>query len=841
MNTNTGRQEEGGGRHNPGEAVGQLTGAAAAWYASVKGWRVVFLHHITASGKCSCGNPAGDPEHDYKQGGKHPFLKRWQEEATTDLDVITRQYRSRPRANVGLATGRASGFFVVDVDPDNGGNESLARLEAEHGDMPPTWYVETGSGGGHFYFNYPDFEVTNATKALRALGIEGIDIRGEGGQVVAPPSVSGKGPYISSKLDVVDAPGWLLDILRPKERPKAPTQPYTVPVGSMDAYTEKALKAECDEIVNAPDGDQNNTINAAAFNIGQLVGAQALSEAEARQALLGAARAGNHPEGRARASIESGLSAGMADPRSPWPPVSSQRPVTPDAVKRGVLRDEAEVFEHFAEPPDPLGGAELAHPAAMDVDAMAPPVLANLAKSVDAHLQVPVEAPALMGMSVLSTAALGRFLVADDEAGWTQPPIIRTLTLLRSGERKSDTVKIMAAPIRQESRQLWAAHHDGVQKAGDEREKLEFQLEEVRTKLKRDSTNPESLALFDGLKMSLAKLPDPASNPPQLTVSDATPEALLTALHDNDQCLGMLLAEDTLFGQAAGMYSGSPNLGIYLSSYDEEEYIVNRVGSGVRMLPTPALAIGMLVQPHVLERAAAIPGARDSGFLGRWVYAYPVSRMGERTIKSPRLDQAAVHAWELTVQRFLRMPRRPEDVPVVRIGDEARDNLNEFREWLEPHQREIVGRFAHMTDWTGKVAGTALRLAGIYHLAAGHSIDEMVSLETMRWATNLSRWACAHSEYVHRSWRTAEVQPGVAWIFKWLRTRDSNKFTRRELTRSGVSRQAWYTAQALDEALAELHRARWIASVSDVDAAGRQKASGKFLVHPALKEGTTHE
>jgi hypothetical protein len=477
----------------------------------------------------------------------------------------------------------------------------------------------------------------------------------------------------------------------------------------------------------------------------------------------------------------------------------------------------------------------------MDIDSMAPPVLAKLAKSVDAHLQVPVEAPALMGMSVLSTAALGRFVVADTEAGWFQPPIIRTLTLLRSGERKSDTVRIMAGPIRAAGRAMWAAHQEALREAEDQREKLDLQLEEVRGKLKRDATNRELLAQLDGLKMQLSQLPDATANPPQLLVSDATPEALLTALHDNEQCLGMLLAEDTLFGQAAGMYSGSPNLGIYLSSYDEEEYIVNRVGTGVRMLPTPALSIGMLVQPHVLERAASIPGARDSGFLGRWIYAYPISRMGDRSINSPALDQAAVHAWDTAVQGFLRMPRRPDEVPVVRIGSDARDNLNMFREWLEPHQREIVGRFAHMTDWTGKIAGTALRLSGIYHLAAGHDINEPVSLETMRWATNLTRWACAQSEYVHRSWRTAEATPGVDWVFRWLRTRDTDTFTRRELTRSGIARQDWYTAQALDEALAELHRARWIASVSDVDAAGRQKASGKFLVHPALKEGTKHE
>lgn len=89
-----------------------------------------------------------------------------------------------------------------------------------------------------------------------------------------------------------------------------------------DRYTAKAVQDECDAITHAPDGDQNNVINTAAFSLGTLVGAGALSEAEARQQLLAASRAGNHPEGRALRSIESGLNAGMAQPRHPWPPVS---------------------------------------------------------------------------------------------------------------------------------------------------------------------------------------------------------------------------------------------------------------------------------------------------------------------------------------------------------------------------------------------------------------------------------------------------------------------------------------------------------------------------------------
>lgn len=290
----------------------------ARWYAK-RGWRVLPLHHAE-DGRCTCGNPKRDAKHDYRQGGKHPVYPAWQDNATTDPDQIAKWWGERPCANIGIATGEASGIFVLDVDPDNGGLDSLTALEGEHEPLPETRRHETGSGGLHFYFAWPGFNPRNSSGKLGP----GLDIRADGGQVVAPPSVSVKGPYTPrGGPDPVQAPAWLVDMLRPPPPPEPrPPGTYTAPVGNQDAYTNKAVQAECDAITGAPEGTQNDTINRAAFSVGTLVGAGALSEGEARETLLSAARAGNHPEGRALATITSGLRAGMAHPRHPWPPVA---------------------------------------------------------------------------------------------------------------------------------------------------------------------------------------------------------------------------------------------------------------------------------------------------------------------------------------------------------------------------------------------------------------------------------------------------------------------------------------------------------------------------------------
>ena len=116
-----------------------------------------------------------------------------------------------PRAGVGVVTGRVSGLVVLDVDPAHGGGASLARLEAAHGPLPATVACRTGGGGRHLYFAHPGGVVRN-----RAGLAQGLDLRGDGGYVVAPPSLHpsggryrwepGRSPW---ELEPAPLPGWL--------------------------------------------------------------------------------------------------------------------------------------------------------------------------------------------------------------------------------------------------------------------------------------------------------------------------------------------------------------------------------------------------------------------------------------------------------------------------------------------------------------------------------------------------------------------------------------------------------------------------------------------------------
>ncbi len=97
-------------------------------------------------------------------------------------------FRRSPDFNVAIVTGALSGLVVLDVDPRHGGKESLSELEREHGALPATMESITGGGGRHLYFSHPGGVVGNR------VNIEpGIDLRGDGGCIVAPPSIHPSG------------------------------------------------------------------------------------------------------------------------------------------------------------------------------------------------------------------------------------------------------------------------------------------------------------------------------------------------------------------------------------------------------------------------------------------------------------------------------------------------------------------------------------------------------------------------------------------------------------------------------------------------------------------------
>jgi len=155
-------------------------------------------------------------------------MVRWMDEATTDPLMIAGWWDTQPDANIGLKAGKTSGVVVLDVDPAHGGEASLRALAAAHGELPLTPMSNTGGGGRHYLFAHPGVEIRNSAGRLGP----GLDIRGDGGYIVVPPSLhpSGKryawdAAALPSKTDLALMPEWMIqELTRPETQPKGQPQ-----------------------------------------------------------------------------------------------------------------------------------------------------------------------------------------------------------------------------------------------------------------------------------------------------------------------------------------------------------------------------------------------------------------------------------------------------------------------------------------------------------------------------------------------------------------------------------------------------------------------------------------
>lgn len=172
-----------------------------------------------------------------KERDKTPIVK-WADVATTEENMLVGWWDTMPEANIAIACGKRSGIVVLDVDAGHGGYESLTVLFEKYGPLPTTPVSKTGSGGEHIFFKHPGIEIRNSAGKLG----KGLDIRGDGGYVVAPPSIHPNGNAYQwevrpSETPLADMPEWMIELLREKNpQPQAKTESEEIIMGERNNY-----------------------------------------------------------------------------------------------------------------------------------------------------------------------------------------------------------------------------------------------------------------------------------------------------------------------------------------------------------------------------------------------------------------------------------------------------------------------------------------------------------------------------------------------------------------------------------------------------------------------------
>lgn len=256
-----------------------------------------------------------------KPRGKTPITAHGVKDATDNLDQVRAWWTATPDANIGLATGGASGVIVIDIDGREA-EERYGLMLLTHGapgspTCPDGASVRTGNGW-HLYLTPPGgVAIRNSASKLAP----GVDVRGDGGYVIAPPSVHPTGrrymwrdPVPATGLPVL-AGAWAR-MLMPKP-PAAPKRRHTAaePGAAGTPYGLAALAGECEAVAATGEGGRNHRLNEAAFNAGTLIAAGELDLAHAIDQLAAAADTAGLPTNEAEKTIASGLRAGRKKPR----------------------------------------------------------------------------------------------------------------------------------------------------------------------------------------------------------------------------------------------------------------------------------------------------------------------------------------------------------------------------------------------------------------------------------------------------------------------------------------------------------------------------------------------
>lgn len=752
---------------------------AALHYAS-HNIPVLPLHHIKSDGNCACGGGVCKP-------GKHPaaqLVKHGLKDATTDIKLIEMWFRNNPH-NLGICTGTNSGFFVLDCDHKDGGEQGLEDLQARVGVLPDTLVQRTG-GGRHYFFRHPqDRSVRNSVKKLGP----GLDIRGDGGYVVAAPSnhFSGndyawEGDALPDFGKLADAPTWLLDLIEGKSS--------VAPVASGLASNI------CGGITS--------------FSLPEQV-----EDGQGREDII--LRAAGHFRGKGLEQAE--IERILVD----YNKLHVVPPLDDEVVLDRARRYEVPGATLSDWPtPDELPSA-LPPVMAFDLDLL-PEVLRPAVADTADLMQVPPDFLAVSYM-VSAAAALGLTVSIAPKArdrSWLVPPVLWGALIGSPSTKKTPSLNKATSPLKVIEANLLSAHTAKMRQfEGD-------------------------VAHFEQLIKVAKKQGQPLPPRPvepiaeRLLLNDATYQATGVALRGSPR--GVLLVMDELTGWLTSMDSSSQesSRAFYLAAWNgTEAYRFDRIGRESFIVDPLAVSVLGGIQPNKLESytRSAIQGRGDDGLLQRFQLAvYPdqnlhwnlVDRMEDHAAQTAAAN-AIIRLRTLTADDF-GAKRLLSGEAYLQFDPEAQQAFNSIYGALEGSSRS-GSLEPTMEAHLGKFPRLIAVLALVIHLTDGGvgPIPLNVVFKAVRWTTYLK----SHALRIYGSPTSRTTKAAKALGSKISDGKLSDGFTVRDVTRHG-----WRDLTAngdVESALDLLENKGWLRRLPEANI-GRPTTA--YAINPLIKRKT---
>lgn len=417
---------------------------------------------------------------------------------------------------------------------------------------------------------------------------------------------------------------------------------------------------------------------------------------------------------------------------------------------------------------------------------MLPAWLGEYVWAVSKATQTPPGLAVMMGLATVATCLQKRFEVCPYGDTYTEPLNLWTVTALPPATRKTAVVSLLTEPLSE-----WEK---------EQANKLKLKIDEIETvraiNLKRcqqlesnaakTEDNQERALLIQ--EISLLKQGTPEEiHPPRLWTGDVTPERLQNLLSEHGERMSLLSDEGGIFEILSGLYSdGKVNMDVFLQSHAGKSVRVDR-GSRMVYLNKPALTFGLTVQPDIIRELSQGDKRRfrGNGTLARFLYCLPKSNIGQRDVTQRVVIPADLrNQYYAEIQTLLDIPPLQDEnglekPRLLSLDAEALKSWMTFSQWVENNQGEGK-EFESIQDWTGKLPGAALRIAGICHLVEFGANRVTINKTTIERALDLAELLIKHAQAAFESMGNDPALDDAKTILKWLLKQGKDFFKQNE-------------------------------------------------------------
>lgn len=309
--------------------------------------------------------------------------------------------------------------------------------------------------------------------------------------------------------------------------------------------------------------------------------------------------------------------------------------------------------------------------------------------------QTPIDLTAMLVLSVISMCCAKKIAICVQE-GYIEPLNLYTVTALPPGNRKSSVFPAAIQPL--ETFECLEAQRTSIEIA---QQQMALEIKEAALKKLKDQAAQAKAE--DERRRYTREAQDLAAevagmhvaHPTRYLADDCTPERLSTLLSHHAGRIAVMSPEGDVFSLMAGRYStkGMPNFGVFLKGHSGDTLRVDRVGRS-EFVKSPAITMGLAVQPEVIRGLAANPEFRGRGLLGRFLYSIPASLLGRRNPDAPPVPADVREQYRANITALLQLPSNDDgsgnaEPQLLRLPPEARALIREFEIWLEPQLGEF--------------------------------------------------------------------------------------------------------------------------------------------------------